>query len=164
MMLATLTLVGALATGGQPSVAGRHCVDSNLSILTAFPVQMQAPMKLETPGPDNVIVRIDTVAARERDFPKIAPILGYIYVLGNGDLYYNPRSQAVLSERDIEASKAFMLAAGALRSATPGALNWALKSYGTASVRIYPTAQSFKTAKVTRRSCLVWPKGQPLPK
>lgn len=163
-MLTAIVLVGAMtAATPKSAVAGQHCLDSNLSILTSFPTRMRTPTNLQTPSPANVIVRIDKVAANKRDFPTVVPVVGFIYTLGSGEQYYAPRSQTVLSKGDMEASKAFMLAAGARRSATPQALQWALNSYGTASVRIYPTSTAFRKANVRRESCLAWPNGKPLP-
>ncbi len=158
MMLLSFVLSALIA-----SAAGQHCMDSNLSILTTFPARLTAPAKLQTPSPGNVIVRIDKVEALKRDFPSIVPVVGFVYVLGDGEEYYAPRSQSVLSKQDRKASKAFMLRADALKTASPEALDWALNSYGTASVRIYPTASSYAEAAVRRRPCVAWPKGQPLP-
>ena len=154
-MLLSLTLSAAIA-----SAAGQHCMDSNLSILTTFPTRLTSPVKLETPSPGNVIVRIDKVEALKRDFPSIVPVMGFVYVLGDGEEYYAPRSQSVLSKQDRKASRAFMLRADALKTATPQALDWALSSSGTASVRIYPTASSYAEAGVERVPCVARPKGQ----
>lgn len=101
------------------------------------------------------------ITADRRDFASIVPVIGFIYVLGNGQEYYGPRSQTALSQRDIQTSKNFLLASNALRHATPEALQWALNSYGTASVYIDPTPQSYERAGVSRKPCLAWPKGKP---